>query len=62
MAGEQVGTGSVVLTEDCAVDVVEAITGHESVSTGSTAETLEVTERKQTVRLILTSHKSFTNG
>lgn len=34
--------GSVVLTEDCPVDVMEAIAWHQSVPTGGTAETLEV--------------------
>jgi len=42
VAGEKARTGSVMLTEDCAVDIVEAISRHEPVSTGGTAETLEV--------------------
>lgn len=41
VAVEQGGTGSVMLTEDCAIDVMEAITRHQSVSTGGTAETLK---------------------
>lgn len=45
MAVEQDSAGSVVLTEDCTVDVVKAIPGHQSVSTGGTAETLQRTQR-----------------
>lgn len=41
MAVEQDSAGSVVLTEDCTVDVMEAIARHQSVSTGGTAETLQ---------------------
>lgn len=41
VAVEQGSAGSVVLTEDCTVDVMEAIAGHQSVSTGGTAETLQ---------------------
>lgn len=42
VAVKQGSAGSVVLTEDRTVDVMEAIARHESVSTGGTAETLEV--------------------
>lgn len=42
VAAEQGSSGSVVLTEDCTVDVMKAIARHQSVSTGGTAETLEV--------------------
>lgn len=47
MAVEQGSAGSVMLTEDGAVHALEAITRHQSVSTGSTAETLEA-QRKNT--------------
>lgn len=40
VAVEQGSARSVVLTEDCTIDVMEAIAGHQSVSTGGTAETL----------------------
>lgn len=42
VAVEQGSAGSVVLTEDCTIDVVEAVAGHQPVSTGGAAETLEV--------------------
>lgn len=37
-----------MLTENGAIHTLEAITGHQSVSTGSTAETLEAQRRKPT--------------
>ena len=45
MAAEQGRARPVVLTEDGAVDVVEAIARHEPVSTGGAGETLGTTER-----------------
>lgn len=42
MAVEQGSARSVVLAKDCTVDVVEAVARHQAVSTGGTAETLEV--------------------
>lgn len=47
MAAEQGSTRPVVLTEDCTVNVMEAIPGHQSVSTGRTAETLQQSENKK---------------
>lgn len=47
-AVEQGSAGSVMLTENGAIHTLEAITGHQSVSTGSTAETLEAQRRKPT--------------
>lgn len=44
VAAEQGCPWSVLLTEDSAVDVVEAVTRHQSVSTGGTGETLEVVD------------------
>lgn len=41
VAVEQGSAGSVVLAENCTVDVMEAIARHQSVSTGGTAETLQ---------------------
>lgn len=48
MCAEQGGTGSVVLTEDGAVDVVETVAGDQTVSARRTGETLtkEVTKKK----------------
>lgn len=40
VAGEQCSAGSVMLTEDCTIDEMEAIARHQSVSTGGTTETL----------------------
>lgn len=54
VAVEQGSAGSVVLTEDRTVDVMETITRHQSVSTGGTAETLEV------VNISLCPHHHFT--
>lgn len=42
-----------MLTEDCTVNVMKAITRHQSVSTGGTAETLEV------VNISLCPHHHF---
>lgn len=42
VAVEQRGSWSVVFTEDGPVDVVESVSGHQSVPTGCTAETLKV--------------------
>lgn len=53
VAVEQGSAGSVVLTEDCTIDVMEAIARHQSVSTGGTAETLEV------VNISLCPHHHF---
>lgn len=53
VAVEQDGAGSVVLAEDCTVDVMEAIARDQSVSTGGTAETLEV------VNISLRPHHHF---
>lgn len=53
VAAEQDSTGSVVLAEDCTVDVMEAIARHQSVSTSGTAETLEV------VNISLRPHHHF---
>lgn len=41
VAAEQGSAGPVVLTEDGTVDVMEAVPGHQSVSTGGAAETLQ---------------------
>lgn len=56
VAVEQRGSGSVVFAEDCAVDVVESVAGHQSVSTGGTAETLEV------VNISLRPHHHLVGG
>lgn len=56
MTIEQGSTGPVVLTEDCAIDVMKAISWHQSVSTGGTAETLEV------VHISLCPHHHFVGG
>lgn len=53
VAVEQGSAGSVVLTEDRTIDVMEAIARHQSVSTGGTAETLEV------VNISLCPHHHF---
>lgn len=53
MAVEQGSARSVVLTEDCTIDVMEAIARHQSVSTGGAAETLEV------VNITLCPHYHF---
>lgn len=45
---EQGSAGSVLLTENGAIHTLEAITRHQSVSTGSTAETLEAQRIKPT--------------
>lgn len=56
VAVEQSGAGSVVFAEDGAVDVVESVSGHQSVSTGGTAETLEV------VNISLRPHHHLVGG
>lgn len=53
MVAEQGSAGSVMLTKDCTIDVMEAIARHQSVSTGGTAETLEV------VNISLCPHHHF---
>ena len=45
VAVEQSGSRSIVFTENGAVDVVESVPRHQSVSTGGTAETLHRTHR-----------------
>lgn len=40
VAAEQGSAGSVMLTEDCTIDVMKAIARHQSVSAGGTTETL----------------------
>lgn len=44
MRAEQGSTWPVVLTEDGAVDIVEAVAGHQSVPAGGTGEALEVVD------------------
>lgn len=53
VAAEQGSAGSVMLAEDCTIDVMEAIARHQSVSTGGAAETLEV------VNISLCPHHHF---
>ena len=49
VAVKQGSAGSVMLTEDCTIDVVEAISRHQPVSTGGTTETLQ--EKKKIKKL-----------
>lgn len=51
---EQASSRPVMFTEDCPVDVVKAITGHQAVSAGRTGETLKV------VNVALCSHHHLT--
>lgn len=44
VAGKEGRSRPVVLTEDGAIDIVEAVAWHQPVSTGGTAETLEVVD------------------
>ncbi len=48
VVAEQGSARSVMLTEDCTIDVMEAIARHQSVSTGGTAETLQRSKKKET--------------
>lgn len=47
MCTEQRGTGSIVLAEDGAVDVVEAVAGDQAVSACRTGETLKRKKQKK---------------
>lgn len=48
--------GSVVFTEEAAVDVVEAVSGDQAIPAGGTRETLEM------VHIALCPHHQFTGG
>lgn len=48
VTAQQGPTGTVMLTKDGAIHIVEAITGHESISARSTGETLEQTAQALT--------------